>query len=168
MAHEVLIYRDNTVLMKIGGLDEVCARLDKLEADIRRRMLVVGMKRSMTTMLQTAEANAPVGGNVTRKRKSNGNARYSHRGGNLKRAFKIIKPRKIDPFALEVHLINTAYYAAWVEYGHKLVKGRGKQKRVVGHVGPTAYMRRSFETKKAAVVDAMVSEIALGLNKRGV
>lgn len=167
MASEKLIYSDGTVVMKLGGLDELNRRLDGLEADIRRRMLITGMKRSMQAMLSAAESVAPVGFNVTRRSKKNG-AMYSHRGGNLKRSFKIIKPKSKDLFSLETRLINTAYYAMWVEYGHKLVKGRGKNRRVIGNVAPTPFMRPAFEIAKTKVVDALANEIAMGLFKRGV
>lgn len=163
-----VVFQDNTVVVSMVGLDEINKRLDQLAQHIQRRLLVDAMKTSMRKMLSMAESLAPNGVNVERGNKKQGGARYSHRGGHLSRSFKIVKPRSTDLFTLETRLINTAYYARWVEYGHNIVKGRGSKKRVVGWSGPRPYMRPTFEASKNQVINDLSALIGAALTRRGV
>lgn len=168
MASPSVVYKDGNVTVTISGLNELNDRLDKMRQDLARRLLIDAMKRSLRQMLNTAERMAPVGWNVTRRNNKQGGALYSHRGGNLKRAFRILKPRGTDPFAIEVNMVNMAYYARWVEYGHNIVKGRGSKKRVVGKSPPRPFMRPAFEAHKGQAIETLQKEILAALTRRGV
>lgn len=173
-----VVYSDNTIVVSMVGLEEINKRLDQLEQHIRRRLLVDAMKTSMKKMLAFAEAVCVKGNgkndlpqrgvNVTRRNKRQGGARYSHRGGHLSRSFKIVKPRSNDLYSLETRLINTAYYARWVEYGHNIVKGKGRNKKVVGWSAPRPFMRPTFEASKNQVVNDLATLIGKALTRRGV
>lgn len=156
----------DSVVVKITGIENVNRRLHQIADDIQRRILVASMKEAMKKMLAEAESRAPVGQNVLRRTKKR--YQYSHRAGGLKRSFRLRKTRVQNPFELEVRLENMAYYALWVEYGHRLVKGRGRQKRVIGHVAPTPFMRPAFDAQSQKVIDTVASEIDRRLTRRGV
>ena len=151
----------------VQGMDDIIGRLKLLEDHIKRRMLVDIMRKSMQTMLREAEARAPIGPAIERTHKKS-KARFTNIPGYLKKSFRIKKMRSDNPFLLEVQLQNTAYYALWVERGHKLVRGKGRNKRVVGHASPHPFMRPTYDSQKEAVIAQVVNGIKAGLTRRGV
>lgn len=152
--------------VKIEGLEEIRARLNQLEPNIKRRLLVDVMKKSLENALAEAQARAPISNPTVRTTKSG--AKYSTLPGILKRSFRIKKMRSSNPYALEVQLQNTAYYALWVEYGHRIVKGRKKNKRVVGSARPRPFMRPTYESQKQQIINQVAGGIKVGLARRGV
>lgn len=156
-----VVYNQGAITVRIQGLEEIHRRLDQLEQHIQRRMLVDILKNSLKKMMAMAESRAPLGPQV--------DLYFRQRSpGRLKRSFKIIKVRSPNPYVLEVRLLNSAYYAGWVENGHKLVKKIGGKKVVWGRAGPKPFMRPAFEACKAEVVDEVSRAIGIGLTRRGV
>lgn len=158
--------RQNVVSVKIEGIKEIQKRLDLLADHIERRLLIDVMKKSLLKAKAEAEARAPTGPVVVRTGKTGG--RYSNIPGRLKRSFRIKKMRSDNPFMLEVQLQNTAYYALWVEYGHRIVRGRKGNKRVVGSARARPFMRPTFESTKGAIQNEVTNELKLALARRGV
>lgn len=161
------------VAVKIEGLEEIRKRMSSLVDHIQRRMLVDVMKKSLKKAMDEAKARAPVGysGDSTYRRtridkKSGGG--YSRTPGMLKNSFRLKKMRSSNPFLLEVQLQNTAYYALWVEYGHKIVRGRKGNKRTVGSAAPVPFMRPTFESNKSQIEISIAAEIKAALSRRGV
>jgi hypothetical protein len=134
--------------VNITGVDEIRAHLKGIEIDIRRRILKRSMVQSLQVLQAYAENIAPVGteNRVVRK--------ISH-PGYVKRSFRVRSMPTGNPFLLEAQLQNTAYTALWVEYGHRIVKGRRRKKRVVGHARPRPFMRPTFETHAGTLPDIL-------------
>ncbi len=161
-----IAYQSASVVMKIEGLEEINRRLDQLDSAKSRRLLVDAMKLSMKSMMAAAEGMAPIGPRVERTNKKSG-GRFMNLGGILKRSFKIVKPRSSNPFMLEVRIINFAYYARWVEYGHRIVNKYGPAKKRT-HTSPVPFMRPAFESQKEAAIRAVTAAIGAALTRRGV
>lgn len=159
--------RANLISVKLEGAEEIKARLNQLEDHLKRRMLVDVMKKSLERALEEAKSRAPVGPVVVRTNKKSG-GKYSNIPGILKRSFRLKKMRSDNPYLLEVQLQNTAYYALWVEMGHRIVKGRKGNRRVVGAARPRPFMRPTYESQKSAIIDTVAKELKNGLARRGV
>lgn len=168
----------NIVRVQIKGVEEVRKRMDNLVVDIRRRMLIEVMKKALKTTLQVASDKAPIGNKAdsTRVHRKSG-ARYSPLPGTLKRSFRLKKMRSDNPFVIEVQLQNLAYYALWVEYGHRIVRGTvdpatrrliKSTKHTVGSTAPRPFMRDTFEAEKQPVIDRCNAELGAALSRRGV
>ncbi len=158
-----IVYQDGKVIVSITGLEELNQRLDKMRNDLARRLLVEAMKKSLKGMLNRAESMVNIGKPVDlfgRPRKT----------GRLKGGFKIIKVKDPDPYSLNVNLINTAYTARWVEYGHRLLRRDRNGKKVPrkpGFVRARPFMRPAFEAHKQEAVDTLSKLIGAALTRRG-
>ena len=152
----------NLIAVKVEGVEQIVARLEKMEEHLRYRLLVDVMKKSLQKALLEAQARAPMGGDYWTKDPKKASP------GRLKRSFRIKKMRNNNPFILEVQLQNTAYYALWVEYGHRIVKGGKKKKgRVVGQTGARPFMRPTYESQKDAIEAQVAAEVKAALTRRG-
>ena len=61
-----------------------------------------------------------------------------------------------DPEHFAVVYVGPAVpHAHLVEFGHVLVKGRGENRRVIGFVGPTPYLRPAFESRKKEALEIL-------------
>ena len=149
--------------VRIDGIPELRARLDLLEQHIRKRLLVSIMKKALMPMMASAQAKAPFGEPYVRRNKKS-KASFTNIPGWLKRSFRIKKMRGGNPYEQKVQLQNTAYYAYWVEKGHRIVKN----KKVVGRAAAHPYMAPAYEAGKEQVVDIVASLLRAGLARRGV
>lgn len=146
-----------TVSISIVGMAEVLARLDQMRGDLQYRMLVAACKKSLQGLMALAESRTPLGPNVDIFGRQKPN-------GLLRRSFQIRKTRRQDPFTIEVALVNTAYTARWVEYGHKVVM-YGK---VLGSTRPVGFMRKAFSEGAQGVVSDLSTEVNRALLARGI
>lgn len=161
-----LIFRKGAIVVKVEGLKDIVSRLDQMRDDLQRRLLIDVMKKSLMLAMVEAESRVPTGPVVQRTNRKSG-GRFSNIPGVLKRSFRLKKMRSSNPYVLEVQLQNTAYYALWVELGHRIVKGKKGARRVVGHTRPNPYMRATFENQKEGIMLRISEYIKVGLQNRG-
>lgn len=152
--------------VKITGLEDILARLDNVRVDLQKRLLVDVMKKSLEKALLEAQARAPTGPAIERTHKKSG-GRFTNIPGVLKRSFRIKKMRSDNPYVLEVQLQNTAFYALWVEAGHKIVKGKKGARRVVGHSPAKPFMQPVYESQKTSIIMEVEIGIDQALKRRG-
>lgn len=153
-----------SITVKITGLEEINRRLMKLADRSSRNALVAAMRKSLVDALNDAKARAPVSHQFPRV------VRGINHPGYLKEQFDIVKMPSFTADVLEVRLVNKAYYALWVEYGHKLVVGgrAGRGGKVVGFVGPHPFMRPVYDAHKQRIIANMQGAVEAELLKRGV
>lgn len=160
-------YKSGAISVKIEGAEEIKSRLNQLEDQIKRRLLIDVMKKSLMRAMEEAQSRTPIGPSVVRTNKKSG-GKYSNIPGILRKSFRLKKMRSDNPYLLEVQLQNTAYYALWVEMGHRIVKGKRGARRVVGSAKAKPFMRPTFESQKQSIIDQVARELKTGLERRGV
>ncbi len=154
--------------VKLEGLPELNARLDKLSKDLQKEVLVGAMRKALDKAKSEAQGRAPLAVAPPYAAKG-GKYKGKDHPGYLKKAFRVQRVRQKSPFLIEVQLQNNAYYALWVEYGHRLVrggsarKGRRNQKGSYwAHILPQPFMRPTFQSQK----EYMLSEVQVALQRR--
>jgi HK97 gp10 family phage protein len=155
----------NTV--RIEGLEEIRRRMNNMASDLKRRILIDAMKRAMKPAMQAAQANTPKGRRDRRGGKGQRISQNVYTGPRMISMYRIKKMRSDNPFLLEVQLQNTAYYSGWVELGHRVVRGRKKKKKVVGHSPAQNFLKKTFDAEKNSIVVRLANEIRAGLFRRG-
>lgn len=170
-------------LQFVKGLDDLKRRLDQIGRETGRKVLRSGVAAGARVVKNAAIAAAPVG-----------SSRKGHAAGTLKRAaiIKFVPDMSNDT---QVEYIVTfrkgkrqqkysrdAFYASWVEFGHKIVprsakavslKGFLRNKRTLrnrraaatGRVEPHRFLGPAFESSKQNALTAMVDAIKRGLDK---
>jgi len=145
-------------MIEITGLDEMRARLKMLDEGIRTQYVLNAVKAGAMVIKEAMVESAPVLDEKTEK--SN-----SLEPGELKRDIKARTRMDKDGFAVS-HIgpsRKTGYVARFLEYGHRLLKG----KNVIGEVRPHPFLRAAFEASEAEAIDVFKStlrdEIAGGL-----
>lgn len=162
MAYSLIKESSGAIKVRIEGVAEIEARLNRMVVDLQRRMLHGIMRRSMKNVQDEATARAPYGPTIERTNKSA--RRFTNWAGFLKRSFRIKTMKSPAPGLLEVQVQNTAFYALWVEKGHRIFshgKPTGRSTR------PQPYMRNTFDAQKDAVIDRVTAEIKIALTKMG-
>lgn len=165
-----------TVTVKLEGLPELVKRLESLELDLRKRILVDSVRKSLDKALIQAKANAAA---VSKTGKppwgaKGGEYKGKKHPGYLQNSFKIAKVRKSReaPGIIEVRLMNTAYTARWIEYGHWIVRGgsykSGRGKRSKTFIGARPFMLPVFHSQKDYIISEVGKAIRRRLDRRGV
>ena len=154
-----MAYRSK-VYMRLEGLEEIRKRISGLENHLKKRLLVRAMKVGLLKLQAIAEAKTPTGNRIRV---------VAHRGhpGYLKGSFRIMNMRSRNPSLIEMQLQNTAYTALWVEYGHKIVKGKGSKKRIVGSAAASPFMRPAFDESAEMIIETIRQAIFFEIEKKG-
>lgn len=149
-----MAYKSQTVVVKITGVEQIRARLKTVIEGLQRQGLSKVLRDALQPSKQMVEAKAP-----------RGKSARTHKGishpGYLKGSFRVRSVPTRNPYLLEARLESTAYTALWVEYGHAIVKGRGRSRKVVGSASASPFMRPTFEQLKStgpALVEAGIQK----------
>lgn len=151
--------------VKVEGLKELAAKLKTLPAAIQKKVLRKGLSAAAQVIKKAAIANAPVaaapikrgGGIVTRPGtlKSAAIVKFLRSESNEQQAVYIVtfrrgkKAQRIGKKATN----KDAFYASWVEFGHRVVPrstrlGRDKRGRSINRF--TLVARRKASTQQVA------------------
>lgn len=174
-----------STLAHVQGLDELKRRLDALPKQIARKALKRAVGSGARIIQLAAYALAPVG-----------RSHKGHVAGTLKRA-AIIKFVASESNDTQVEYIVTfrqgkraaksqsdAYYARWVEFGHRIVpRGRSaksvstilRNKRTLaarrrtpsGEVAPHRFLGPAFDATSAVAVDAIARRLRTEIESAG-
>lgn len=120
--------------LEVKGIEEVKAAFRQLPKEIARKALRGALMDGAEVIRREARVLAP------------------RRSGKL--AKSIIRRARTRPRAgdmtVSVGADRRAWYWHFVEFGHRLVRGRGKRnKRVVGQVRSRSYLRAAFDRRGA-------------------
>ena len=153
-----------TFTFTVTGVDEIRRKMQAIRRDLQYTMLVNILKRALRKPMAIAKNNAPIGTDYW-------TPQHTH-PGRLKSSFRIRKMRQTKARngagIIEVQLQNTAYYALWVEYGHRIVFRRGGKKVFTGRrTRPVPFMRKTFEETKGIIQHEVETEFRKALARRG-
>lgn len=135
------------VVVKMENFEQVAAGLRELNKIYKApRALMAAVRKGAQVLQIYAEQFAPVGVGKAwseyRGKKYNVNLADSIR-------VRVIRP---ELFLTKGDIYSFAYYAYWVEHGHRLVRGGRNQKNrrnskgvVIGFVGPNPFMRPAYD-----------------------
>jgi HK97 gp10 family phage protein len=173
-------------LVHVKGLEELKAKFAQLPKDMNAKVLRSGVAAGARVVKTAAIANAPIG-----------DSRRGHVAGTLKRA-AIIKFLPAASNDTQVEYIVTfrmgkrqqrfhrdAYYASWVEFGHKIVprsakalnlKGLLRNKRTLAsrreaarragnRVPPHRFLGPAWEATKDAALQAITEATSRALDR---
>lgn len=131
----------NTIQVK--GLPEVIRELKELEAKTRRRILRKALRQAGEVVKQEVINKAPVG-----------------QTGKLSDGIRL-SVRFPDPFTATAKIIpgKKQFYAYFVEYGHKITRGRGKRAKVVGNAPARPFFRPAFDASIDKAYDVLANEL---------
>lgn len=145
-------------MVEVTGLEEIRANLAKLEEGMRTQYVLNAVKAGAAVIKDAMAEAAPVLDEKSAKS-------TSLEPGELKRDIRARTRLDKDGFAVS-HIgpgKRTGYVARWLEWGHRLLKG----KREIGEVQPHPFLRAAFEASESGAIDAFKStlrdEIAGGL-----
>ena len=130
--------------VEVTGLKELLARLEKFPVNLQTKLERTALRRALQPVLEAAEAKVPVG-----------------ETGNLASGF-VIKTRNKKGL-ISGRVVNTAPHAHLVEFGHRLIKG-GRIRRMIGTVGPHAYLRPALDENAEKTVDIFADEVEKALD----
>jgi len=177
-------------LSYVKGLDELKALFARLPVDVRTKVIRRGVSRAASEVKKAAAAAAPQASRPIPRGKS----RPATQPGTLKRAAIIKLLRELsgeDQIAYGVTFRQgrkaqakgrDAFYASWVERGHKIVPRsakvrtlQGKRRSAValakrragasGFVPGRFFLAQSFGATRARAIEVMVREFDRGLQK---
>ena len=155
-------------IIKVYGLEELARKLKALPARMTRNALRSGVNAGarlvrdtykMSVNSRTGTLRRSIVTKFIRERSNDQQAMYyvtARKGKKLQRLGK----RNAD-----------AYYAGWVEFGHKIVprggKGtfRARRAAATGTVEGKRWLTRAFESKKLSALDAIKIRIGQNLAK---
>lgn len=167
--------------IKVSGLKELAARLKDMSAELARTSLRRAASAGAAVIRKAARDRAPIGP-ANRKRRG-----AAIKPGTLRRA--IVSQwisRQSD--ATQVKFLVTvrrgknqqknnrdAFYAAWVEKGHRIVprktakvRGTLKYRRLTAGsrmVGPRPFLGPAFQSSGAAALEAMRARLAAEVDR---
>jgi HK97 gp10 family phage protein len=176
---------DLGVTVQVKGLRELQQRLATLPIEIGRKALRKSVAAGASVIRAAAKARAPISKGPVRR----GNGRPLTPPGTLKRAalIKYVKAESTDTQASYIVAFRKgkraqktnkdAFYASWVEFGHKIVPRRGKSARrgtlarnrrgAAASVPPHPYFRPAWESTKSQALIAIETKLAAELKKLG-
>jgi HK97 gp10 family phage protein len=131
--------------------------------DLRSRLQAVGREVATKVTTQALEAGAAV-------IKTAVEAETPRQSGKLASGLTsslIVAPSGTSGEA-RIGFGNEDYKARWLEFGHRLVKGKGAKAKQVGRVSAHPFMRPAYETSKneaEAAVAAMIRNDIQTVNK---
>lgn len=170
-------------LVHVKGLEELKAKFAQLPKDLNAKVLRSGVAAGARVVKAAAIANAPIG-----------DSRRGHVAGTLKRA-AIIKFLAAGSNDTQVEYIVTfrmgkrqqrfhrdAYYASWVEFGHKTVPRSAKAVNLRGllrnqrtlrsrrraaseRVPPHRFLGPAWEATKDAALNAITEATSRALDR---
>lgn len=146
--------------IEITGLEEMRARLHELAANVREKYVVTAVKDAGHVIAEAMRESAPV-----QVEKVPGSDALEP--GTLRDDIKVRERLDKDGFAVATigPGKRTGYVARFVEYGHRLVKGKRGQE--IGHVAAQPFLRPAFERSAEDAIEkfkeTMREEIAGGL-----
>jgi len=133
-----------TVRLRIKGGDELARRLEAL-----------GDKAG-----QIIEPAAMAGAEVIREAASENASKGTYATGKLARHI-VAKVEDVERMSATIAVgpDKEGYYAPWVEFGHALVRGKRKEKKVVGRVPPHPFLRPALDENRKQAREAVANEI---------
>jgi HK97 gp10 family phage protein len=161
-------------IIKINGLADLERKLKATPDKIRKRLLKRALAKGARKIRDLAKQNAPAG-NYRNRKSYNG---YVKTPGTLKRA-ALVKFVSKESNSEQVSYIVTfrkgkkeqaknrdAYYASWVEFGHKIVSRRSRgspgsitkrRKASTGRVQGRRFLTNAFTTGKNDALNEITS-----------
>lgn len=130
--------------IEITGLEEMRARLNELEMRVREEYIAKAVKAGATVI-----ADAMLEGAPELDEKNSGSDALEP--GSLRDDIKVRERMDKDGFAVAIigPGKKTAHVARFVEYGHRLVKG----KKEIGQVPAHSFLRPAFERSEADAIE---------------
>lgn len=175
---------DIGVVVQIKGLDELKRRLDMLPKDVASKALRKSVAAGASVIRLAAKNAAPVSAGPVRR----GGGKQTT-PGTLKRA-ALMKYVKAESNDTQVSYIvgfrqgkrnqksnRDAFYASWVEFGHKVVPRRGKgakrgtlarnRRNAQQEVPAHPYFAPAWEANKQKALDVIQTRLTAELQKLG-
>lgn len=169
-----------TLLANVQGLPELQRRLKQIPINVASKVLKKGVASGAGVVRKAAKSAAPAS-KLPRRR----GGRVSQ-PGTLKRSAIIKFVRENSSATQTVYIVTfrrgkkeqqkqrDAFYASWVEFGHKIVprKGRGgraslrrRRAGATGQVRPHKFLTPAFYNSAGGALEAMKNKIATELGK---
>lgn len=133
---------------KIKNLDKLLKQLEALPKDVLVSMERKVLRKCMNTLKESTEVKVPV------------------RTGNLKKSFSIRVKADKSKGQLVGQLINNAYHAHLIEFGHLHV-GHKPRKKIIGVVAARPFMRPAMEQMAQTLINNAVDGFNEALAKLG-
>lgn len=150
-------------LIRIEGADEVKNFLSQLDQDVQTTIMRAGLRDAGEVVKGAIQERAPIkklqaaGGRLPPEAiKNDLHVRISGKFGRLMAVVEFGK--------------YTFFVARWVEYGHRLVKGKSNKKvgpgKVIGQVEEHPFIRPAFESSVSAAVEAFANRVGDEVRKK--
>lgn len=139
-------------MIEITGLDEMRAKLTDLDEMVRTKFIVTAVKAGAHVIAEAMVEGAPV-----QALKAPGSDALEP--GELRDDIKTRERLDKDGFAV-AHIgpgKKTGHVARWVEYGHRIVKGRKGAE--LGQVPAYPFLRPAFERSEAEAIEKFKSKL---------
>ncbi len=139
-----------------GDLDNIIARIRKLEPELQEKIFRKGMGKAGRRMLQTAKNLAP-------KRRGEGDSK------SISSRFALSVRKTKDGRMIKAFVRNKAPHAHLMEYGFWLTKGKYFQKRIkfIGPHPAQGFMRPALNQNGQVSLDEFKSNSEEALRKLG-
>lgn len=173
--------------IEIKGAKELSDKLKSLPSRLTKQVLRTAVKDGAKIMRMKAKELAPISS-------SKGNTRPNHPAGTLKRAATSAYAKELSSNVQQSYVITfrkgkreqrnskktgkslsrDAFYASWVEFGHKIVPRRSvihpgtlsqRRKNPIGMVPPHPFLRPAFEASSTQATNTVIESIKAGLLK---
>lgn len=142
--------------VKIHGLEELSRTLKALPEKVRKNILRRAVGSGAAEIRKQAKVNAPVRTGTLRRAAY---IKYIREGSNTNQVTFITSFRKgkKEQKVGKRGLNRDAFYASWVEFGHK--------KRNGGMTRPVRMLTRAFTAKASAALDVITRRVREGIAK---
>ena len=175
---------DLGVTVEVKGLQELKARLDALPKEVAQRGLRRAVAAGASVIRAAAKKAAPVAAGPIRRGGGKETAPGTLQRGAMA---KFIKAESNDTQVFYIvgfrqgkrqqKSNRDAFYASWVEFGHKIVPRRGKgarkgtlarnRRQATASVPPHPYFAPAWEANKQNALDAIQKRLTSELQKLG-
>lgn len=130
----------------VRGLSEVIKQLEKFPKEIEKRVVRRELRKASKIILSEAKQRAP------------------RRSGELEKGLKIRMKAKKGSRWLRSQVRSTARHSHLIEFGHRMV-GHKPNKKVVGFVPPTPYLRPAMINNQDRVMSTLGEGVAKSIAK---
>jgi len=147
------------ITIQIRGLEDVKRAFRDLPKEVAQKALRGALLDGAEVLRKEAQRRAPVRPFWPPKRDKSGRVRLpgALRASIVKRA----RPRGRNgaDMTVSVGATKNVFYWHFVEFGHRLVSGRGKSSKTIGQVRGRPYLKPSFDAAAPAAVNRVIARL---------
>ena len=141
------------VIIKIEGMKQALDRLQSLPMKMENKIIRKGLRAGAKIVRQAATQEAPSVSGATRKA-------IKVRAGKRRKGYLAVLVSVGQRW-----FTGATFYAAFVEYGHKLIRKRAGVKTVIGIVKANPFMKRAADRTRQETTQAVADTITKETSK---